>query len=89
MPGRRRGAEQRAGVVAPALAAGEALVELDRAGLLEQVDGRVGVGAQRQAGARVGERPGRADAVGEVALGRRAQTAAAGGRAERGDVGAR
>ena len=82
-----RRAQQRRGVVVTALAGGEPLVELDRARLLEQVDHGVRVGAQRKAGAGVDQGAGRADAVGEVALGRRAEAAAAASAAERGDVG--
>ena len=48
---RRRRGQQLGGRVAPALAGGQALVELDRARLLEQVDHRVRVAAQREPGA--------------------------------------
>ena len=64
----------------------EPLVELDRARLLERVDDRLRVAAGGQRGAGVGQPARGADAVGEVALGGRAQ---ADGRAaaEQRDVG--
>ena len=63
----------------PALLGGQPLVHLHRAHLLEQVDHRMAVGAQREGGAGVVQPARRADAVGEVALGGRAEA----------DVGAR
>ena len=50
------GPQQGRGAVVPALAAREALVELHRARLLEQVDHGVRVAAERQRGARVDQR---------------------------------
>ena len=65
----------------------QALVELDGPGLLEEVDDGVRVAAERQAGAGVAQGERRADAVGEVALRRRADAARAPRRAEQPDVG--
>ena len=53
VPVRRGRAQQLGGAVAAALAARQALVELDRARLLEQVDHGVRVAAERQRRARV------------------------------------
>ena len=86
MPVGGRGAEQGRGAVATALAARKPLVELERARLLELVDHRVGIRAETERRARVGQPASRADAVGEVALGRRAETAPAAVRAEQRDV---
>ena len=58
-----------------ALAARQPLVELDRARLLEEVDHGVRVAAERQRRAGPAQRARAADAVGEVALGRRADAA--------------
>ena len=68
-----RGREEVGRAVGAADAGREPLVELDRARLLERVDDRVGVGAGGERGAGVGEAPRGPDAVGEVALGRRAE----------------
>ena len=72
-------------MVAAALG-GQALVELDRPGLLEQVDHGVAVRAQAEGAAGVGQRPGRPDPVGQVALGGRADAGGGAGGAEEGDV---
>ena len=86
VPGLGRRAQQRGGGVDAALPAREPLVELDRARLLEEVDDRVRVAAERQRRAGLGERAHAADAVGEVALGGRADAAARRGAAEQPDV---
>ena len=83
------GPQQLRRVVMAALAGDEPLVELDGAHLLELVDHRVRVGAERQPGAGVGDLPRAPDAVGEVALGGRAQAAMASPLAEQADVLAR
>ena len=70
-----------------AFAGGEPLVHLQRPGLLDRVDDGVLVAAERERRARVVERAGRADAVGEVALGGRAQAHPGAGAAEQRDVG--
>lgn len=71
--------------VAPGAAA-QALVQLHRAGLFEQVDHGVAVAAQGQRAARLLEADRGADAVGEVAFGGGAHAGAGGGAAEEGDV---
>ena len=81
-----RGAQELVGAVDSALASLQPLIELDRPRLLEEIDDRVRVRAEGEAGAGVGERAGGADPVGEVALGGRTQAAGGCGRAERGDV---
>ena len=70
-----RHAQQRGRVVAAPHPRDQPLVELDRPGLLEQVDDGVGVAAQRDPHTGVAHRPRRADAVGQIALGGRAQAA--------------
>ncbi len=80
------GLQQRVAAMAAALAGGESLVEFDRPRFLEQVDERVGVGSEREARAGVAQRPGRCDAVGEVALGRRAHAYGAAVRPEQAPV---
>ena len=82
----RGGAEELAGRPVPALAGGEALVELDGPHLLEQVDDGVAVGAEGQRAARVVQAPARADAVAEVALGGGAEAGEGTGGAEVADV---
>ena len=81
--------QQRGGGVVSALPARQALVQLDRARLLEEVDHGVGVAAERERGARLRQRAHPADAVGQVALGRRADAAAGAGVAEQRHVGIR
>ena len=66
----------------------QALVELHRARLLEEIDDGVGVGAEGEADAgRRASRAAGADPVGEVALGRRAQAAGRAGVAQEAEVG--
>src|SRR6266496_2203688 len=65
---------------------GEALVQLQGAGLLEQVDDGVAVAADAQRAAGGGQRRGGADAVGQVALGGRAHADGRAGGAEAADV---
>ena len=79
--------EQVGGPVVAPHAGVQPLVQLDAAGLLEQVDHRVRVAAERQPGSGVDEPPGRADAVGQVALGRGAAAHRAAVAAEVVDVG--
>ena len=75
----RRGSEQLRGRPVTAALGGQPLVHLHRAHLLEQVDHRMAVGAQRQRCAGVVQPTRRTDPVGQVALGGRAEA----------DVGAR
>ncbi len=70
----------------PAALGGESFVELDRPHLLEQVDHRVAVRAQGERRAGVPQGGGRADAVGQVAFGGRAETRIRRGAAEQADV---
>ena len=65
-----------AGVNRPALPGAQPLVRLQRARLLERVDDGVLSLPRRQRAPGVGQRAGRADAVGQVALGRRAEARA-------------
>ena len=65
---------------------GQPLVQLDRSGLLEQVDHGMAVGAEAERAAGVGQRPGRPDPVGQVALGGRAEAGGGAGGAEAGHV---
>lgn len=66
----------------PALAGDQPLVQLHRPGLLEQVDDRLAVGAERDGRSGVQQPAGGADAVGEVALGGGAHAHVGGGAAE-------
>ena len=81
-----RGGEQLGGGPVAAPLGGQPLVELDRAHLLEQVDDRVAVGAQREPAAGVVQPPRGADAVAEVALGGRAEAGVGAALAEQRDV---
>src|SRR6266540_4046120 len=72
--------------VTSAAARGQALVQLQGAGLLEQVDDGVAVAADAQRAAGGGQRRGGADAVGQVALGGRAHADGRAGGAEAADV---
>ena len=74
------------GLVEAPAAGGQPLVQLDRAGLLEQVDDRVRVAADAQRAAGGGQRRGGADAVGQVALGGGAQAGGRAARPQQGDV---
>ena len=74
--------QQLGGAPVPAPPGGQPLVELHRAHLLEQVDDRVAVRAQRQRRPRPGEVSRRADAVAEVALRAPVDPAAYGGHRE-------
>ncbi len=71
--------------VAPGAGA-QALVELQGAGLLERVDHRVTVAAERDGAAGRGQPAGRADAVGEVPFGGRTHADGGGGVGEELDV---
>ena len=82
---RRRSEQLERGPVA-ALLGGQPLVHLHRAHLLEQVDHRMAVGAQREGGAGVVQPPRRTDPVGEVALGGRAEADVGARLAEQPDV---
>ena len=82
----RGSAEELARRPVPTLAGGESLVQLDGPHLLEQVDDGVAVGAEGQRAARVVQAAARADAVAEVALGRRAEARGHAGGAEPLDV---
>ena len=72
--------------MATAHTAGQALVELDCPRLLERLDQGIGVGADGQPAAGVTEPSRPADAVGQVALGGRAQAAVRAGSPEQRDV---
>ncbi len=73
--GRRRAKQLGSGERSP-LAARQTLVELQRAALLERLDDRVRVTAERQAAAGVAQPRRGTDAIGQIAFGRRAQAAA-------------
>ena len=75
----------RRAVRAPA-AAGQPLVKLHRARLLEQVDDRIRVGTERERDAGIAHRPRRSDAVRQVALGRRAEADARSRAAQQSDI---
>ena len=81
------GPQQARRVVVAAHEARQPFVVLHRPRLLEQVDHGVRVGAEGERRSGVAQRPRRADPVGEVALGRRAQAHRRPAGAERVDVG--
>ena len=69
----RRSTEELARPMRAAHSRRETGVELDAAGLLEDVDDRVRVGSDGEARSRIAQPAARSDAIGEVALGRRAE----------------
>ena len=87
VPGAGRGPGQLGRGEVAALLGGQPLAELDAAGLLEQVDDGLAVAAQGERAARGEQRAGRADAVGQVGLGGRAEARVAAAAAQPGHVG--
>ena len=86
MPGGGGRPGQRGGTEPAAASRGQPFAELDAAGLVQQVDHRVAVAAHRERAACPGQRPRRADAVGQEGLRGRAQADAGAAAAQQVDV---